>query len=92
MSGRDTRGILSESEVMMARFEVEGNDAPDDADVLESVDRELALAFAPVHKGAFGVAIGTAAGVSLFVATIVYVAREPTEGLGLWLLIQYVRG
>ena len=53
---------------MMARFEVEGNDAPDDADVLESVDRELALAFAPVHKGAFGVAIGTAAGVSLFVA------------------------
>jgi len=52
----------------------------------------LALAFAPVHKSAFGVAIGSAAGVSLFVATLVYWAREPANGDGLWLLSQYFRG
>ena len=77
---------------MMARFPVERSDVPDDADVPESVEQELALAFAPLHKRAFGVAIGTAAGVSLFVATMVYAAREPAESAGLWLLIQYFRG
>jgi len=83
---------LSESEAMMARFQVERGDVPSDADLLESAEQELTLAFAPLHKRAFGVAIGTAAGVSLFVATIVYAAREPAEGVGLLLLNEYFRG
>ncbi|MEE8362051.1 MAG: hypothetical protein V3R71_07830, partial [Gemmatimonadales bacterium] len=77
---------------MMAQFQVGRGDVPSDADLPESVERELVLAFAPLHKRAFGVAIGTAAGVSLFVATIVYAAREPAEGVGLLLLNEYFRG
>ncbi len=77
---------------MMARLQVELGNVPGDADVPERVEQELALAFAPVHKRAFGVAIGTAFGVSLFVATLVYAAREPADNTGLWLLSQYFRG
>lgn len=77
---------------MMARFQVERGDVPCDADLPESVEQELTLAFAPLHKRAFGVAIGTAAGVSLFVATLVYAARSPAEGVGLLLLNEYFRG
>ncbi len=80
---------------MMARFQVErGDEVPSDSDEAapESTERELTLAFAPLHKRAFGVAVGTAAGLSLFVATLVYSIREPTEGVGLWLLIQYFKG
>ncbi len=76
----------------MARFQVELGDTPSDPDLSESVEQKLALAFAPLHKRAFGVAIGTAVGVSLFIATLVYSIREPTGGLGLWLLIQYFKG
>jgi hypothetical protein len=76
----------------MVRFQTESRDGPSEADIPGGVDQELVLAFAPVHKRAFGVAIGTAAGVSLFVATLMYWAREPQDGDGLWLLIQYFRG
>lgn len=84
--------ISSESEVMMVRSQVDRGDVPSGADLPDDVEQELVLAFAPLHKRAFGVAIGTAAGLSLFVATLVYAAREPVEGEGLWLLIQYFRG
>jgi len=77
---------------MMARLKVELRSDSGDANVTESVEQELALAFAPVHKRAFGVALGTAVGISLFVATLVYAAREPAEITGLWLLSQYFRG
>ena len=79
----------------MARFQVErGDEVPSDSEEAapESTELELTLAFAPLHKRAFGVAVGTAAGLSLFVATLVYSIREPTEGMGLWLLIQYFKG
>ena len=79
----------------MAQFQVDrGDEVPSDSDEAapESTERELTLAFAPLHKRAFGVATGTAAGLSLFVATLVYAIREPTEGMGLWLLIQYFKG
>ena len=76
----------------MARVQIERGEVSGGADLPESAEQELALAFAPLHKRAFGVAIGTAAGVSLFVATLVYAAREPAEGVGLLLLNEYFRG
>ena len=76
----------------MAQSQVDRGDVPSDADLPDSAERVLVLAFAPLHKRAFGVAIGTTAGLSLFVATLVCAIREPTEGMGLWLLIQYFKG
>lgn len=60
----------------------------------DSMDDEqlLVLAFAPLHKRAFGVAIGSAAGLGLFVATLVYYVRGPDDGFGLWLLAEYFSG
>ena len=74
----------------MAQFQVRRG-IPSDTDLPDSTEQALVLAFAPLHKRAFGVAIGTAAGLSLFVATLVYAIREPTEGMGLWLLMQYFK-
>jgi len=76
----------------MVRSQVERGDVPRDADLPDSAAKELVLAFAPLHKRAFGVAIGTAAGLSLFIATLLYSIREPMDGMGLWLLIQYFKG
>jgi len=76
----------------MVRSQMEPHYRPGEVDVLDGVEQELVLAFAPVHKRAFGVAIGIAAGLSLFVATLVYWVREPAEGDGLWLLTQYFQG
>ncbi len=76
----------------MAQIQVERGVLPSDADDPDSAEQELALAFAPVHKRAFGVAIGTATGVSLFIATLVYGARGPFEGAGLSLLSEYFLG
>jgi hypothetical protein len=83
---------LGENEEIMAQFHVELGDVHSDADLPESAEQELVLAFAPVHKLAFGVAIGMAASVSLFVATLAYAAREPAVGEGLSLLNQYFWG
>ena len=52
----------------------------------------VALAFAPLHKRAFGTAIGVAMGLTLFLATAVYLLRTPEQGIGLVLLSQYFRG
>lgn len=52
----------------------------------------VALAFAPLHKRAFGIAIGVALGLSVSVATIVFLLRQPEQGVGLALLSQYFRG
>lgn len=53
---------------------------------------EVALAFAPLHKRAFGIAIGTAIGLAVFLATLVFMFRTPTQGDGLALLSQYFQG
>lgn len=53
---------------------------------------ELLLAFAPLHKAAFGAAIGAACGLLVFAATAVTLLRH-TQGLvKLELLANYFRG
>ena len=52
----------------------------------------LALAFAPLHKRAFGIAIGTAVGLTFALATVLYVLRPPHNGPGLALLVNYFKG
>jgi hypothetical protein len=51
----------------------------------------LTLAFAPVHKRALGVAVGTACGFILFALTVFHVVLKP-EGPSLTLLAQYFYG
>ena len=52
----------------------------------------VALAFAPLHKRAFGIAIGLALGLSVFLATAMFILRAPDQGVGLALLSQYFKG
>ncbi|TFG51045.1 MAG: hypothetical protein E4H37_08505, partial [Gemmatimonadales bacterium] len=52
----------------------------------------LAYAFAPLHKRAFGVAIGLATGLLVAGATALYVLRGPDVGPGIALLRQYFAG
>lgn len=56
-----------------------------------SLPPDLVLAFAPLHKAAFGAAIGTALGLVVFLATVVALLRQVHEG-SLGLLAQYFRG
>ena len=58
----------------------------------EALPPALALAFAPLHKRAFGMAIGLAFGSLIFAATIVQLLRAPGEGFVLWLLANYFAG
>ena len=54
---------------------------------------ENSLAFAPLHKRYFGVAIGSALGLVVFVFTLVHVfLLDPGEGIPLGLLAQYFYG
>lgn len=52
----------------------------------------VALAFAPLHKRAFGIAIGLACGLTIFLVTAAYLLRDPEHGIGLALLAQYFKG
>ena len=56
------------------------------------LERILTLAFAPMHKLAFGVAVGTALGLLLFVLTLVSVARDPADQARLALLSAFIAG
>lgn len=58
----------------------------------EELPAALALAFAPLHKRAFGIAIGAACGLTLFLVTAVFLLRDPEHGVGLALLSQYFKG
>lgn len=58
----------------------------------DALPPSVALAFAPLHKRAFGMAIGTACGLTIFLFTAVYLLREPEHGVGLALLSQYFKG
>jgi hypothetical protein len=53
---------------------------------------EALLVFAPLHKAAFGVAIGTACGLSIFLATAVGLLLGHPGEVGLYLLSQYFFG
>jgi hypothetical protein len=57
-----------------------------------AVPRRVALAFAPVHKRAFGIAIGTVAGGLLFSVTAFHCLVRPQEALNIALLNQYFFG
>ncbi len=52
----------------------------------------LALAFAPLHKVAFGAATGLAAALVTFLVTGVYLVRGPTPGFDLGLLAEFFYG
>lgn len=65
---------------------------PTSSPVDDTLPPQLALAFAPLHKRAFGIAVGTALGVLLFGMTLVVVLRRPEQEPGLRLLRQYFAG
>lgn len=50
------------------------------------------LAFLPLHKRALGVGVGTAAGLVVFLVTVVYLLRGPAPGIELELLSEYFYG
>jgi membrane protease YdiL (CAAX protease family) len=54
--------------------------------------RELTLAFAPLHKRAFGMACGIVSGLFFFLLTAVYLLRQPAQGPNLSLLAEYFAG
>ena len=61
-------------------------------DMPQPLHRVLSLAFAPLHKRAFGTAIGLAVGLLLFLVTFVAVLHGGIPGENLWLLKQYFYG
>ena len=58
----------------------------------DPVRRSPTLAFAPVHKSAFGVAIGVVCALLLFAVTAVYLLRAPDRQIGLDLLAEFFYG
>ena len=60
----------------------------------EPLPAAVALAFAPLHKRAFGVALGTAAAVLIFGITAIHLLREPTQadGMSIQLLANFFYG
>jgi len=58
----------------------------------EIEDRELLLAFAPVDKRAFGVAVGIALALAIFMATLASMMLNPEGHFHLGLLGQYFAG
>lgn len=52
----------------------------------------LALAFAPVHKRALGVAVGSVAGLFIFAVTVFHVVLRPEGALDIALLGEYFFG
>ncbi len=55
-------------------------------------EEPLAAAFLPLHKLALGVATGVAAALVVFLATAIYLLRDPQPGFQLGLLSQYFAG
>lgn len=56
------------------------------------LERALALAFAPLHKRAFGMALGAAAALVLFAVTVLGMFMDPEGRTNLALLAQYLAG
>lgn len=56
------------------------------------IERVAALAFAPLHKAAFGMGIGTAAALVLFLLTAAGLTLDPGNHAGLSLLSQFLTG
>lgn len=58
----------------------------------EQLPPRVALVFAPLHKRAFGIAIGTAVGVTILAVTLVADLRNDAGRPGLGLLVNYFKG
>lgn len=67
-------------------------DAPATAYNVEQLPLPVSLAFAPLHKRAFGTATGTAAGLGVFILTLLDLARNSAEQSPLELLNEYFAG
>jgi hypothetical protein len=60
---------------------------------VETADEvEVLLAFAPVHKRAFGIAMGVAIALAIFMATVASVVLDPGGRFGMGLLAEYFAG
>jgi hypothetical protein len=57
-----------------------------------ALNDQLALAFAPLHKRNFGIAIGAACGLLVLAVTLVHVLTKPAEAPDLALLGYYFYG
>ena len=64
----------------------------DPAESASELPDSLALAFAPLHKRAFGVAIGLASGLAVAAITLIYVVHGGTPEVNLGLLKAYFWG
>ncbi|HSJ07816.1 MAG TPA: hypothetical protein VK936_14015 [Longimicrobiales bacterium] len=58
----------------------------------EPLEPELLLAFAPVHKRAFGTAVGTAAGLAIALLTVAGILLDPGGRGPIGLLGEYFAG
>ena len=58
----------------------------------EEIEARLVLAFAPLHKRAFGVAVGLAAGGGVLALTVFHLVVQPQNAIELSLLAQYFYG
>ncbi len=67
-------------------------EAADGREAEVALERTLALAFAPLHKRAFGTAVGTVTGLVIFLLTAVHLLRDLGGRVNLGLLSQYLRG
>ena len=74
---------------------------PEDPDIMPPSSRsptqapdtpDLVHAFAPLHKAAFGVAIGTACALVVGAMTVLSLLRPPNPPIPLYLFEQYFRG
>jgi hypothetical protein len=57
----------------------------------DRLSEELLLAFAPLHKAAFGLAVGIASGLLLFGVTAIVILRHAQDVINLNLLAPYLR-
>jgi hypothetical protein len=58
----------------------------------DAIPKQLASVLAPIDRRAFGVAIGTACGLGIFLLTAADLLRRPEPGLNLELLGHYLPG
>lgn len=69
-------------------YQIHSHRQPDES----AVEQQLSLAFAPLHKRAFGAAIGLACALSVIAVTLVHVLTQPVTAIDLSLLRHYFYG
>ena len=65
---------------------------PDEAGSTPTLSDSLVLAFSPLHKRAFGIAVGTACGLAIATVTLLFIAAGRPPEINLGLLNQYFWG